>query len=140
MGIHSAKQIIPGAEFTGKVDTSGGGPIKLKVLSKTADYTLTRADSGAIVTNTGATSAVNFTLPSIAESGLFYFVVVTADQTVTVTAATADTLITFNDLAADSIAFSTASTKIGGVIFVVANGSKWTAVNLTDDNTETIAT
>lgn len=91
--------------------------------AKTASYTCTKYDSGTIFHTTGATAAVNFTLPQISD-GPFYFLFVNgADQNLTVTAATADTAVTFNDLAADSVAFSTASEKIGGVIEVICDGT-----------------
>lgn len=100
----------------------GGLPIRWSE-AKTADYTCTKYDSGTIFHTTGATAAVNFTLPKIAD-GPFYFLFVNgADQNMTVTAGTADTAVTFNDLAADSVAFSTSSEKIGGVIEVFCDGT-----------------
>jgi len=41
-----------------------------------------------------------------------------ADVTLTVTAGTADTLLTFNDAAADSVGFATSSEKMGGAFLV----------------------
>jgi hypothetical protein len=93
------------------------------MLAKTADYTVTAADSGTIFHTTGATAAVNFTLPAIG-TGPFHFLFINgADQNMTVTAATADTAVTYNDLAADSVAFSTASELIGGTIEVWCDGT-----------------
>lgn len=114
-----------------------------RVIAKTADYTVTATDNNSIFTNRGASGAVNFTLPTIA-LGLRYRFFVEADQNVTVTSATADTLVCFNDAAADSIAFSTTAEKIGGAIEVYANdnASKWLVfVNLgAETQTPTIAT
>ncbi len=97
-----------------------------QVVAKTADYTVTASDNNTIFTNAGASGAVNFTLPTIAK-GLRYRFFVEADQTLTVTSVVADTLVVFNDAAADSIAFSTSSEKIGGGIEVIANAAatKW---------------
>jgi len=90
---------------------------------KTADYTVVAADSGTIFTTTGATAAINFTLPAISDGPFIFYFVNGADQNLTVTAATADTIVTFNDLAADSLAYSTASEKIGGAIMVFSDGT-----------------
>jgi hypothetical protein len=91
--------------------------------AKTADYTVTKYDSGTIFHTTGATAAVTFTLPKISD-GPFYFLFINgADVDMTVTAGTADTAITYNDLAADSVAFSTSSEKIGGAVEVICDGT-----------------
>jgi hypothetical protein len=96
------------------------------VVAKTADYTVLEADNGTIFTNQGAAGAVNFTLPTIAK-GLRYRFFVEANQNLTITSVVADTLVVFNDAAADSIAYSTASEKIGGGLEVIANAdaTKW---------------
>ncbi len=49
-----------------------GGLPDLKMEAKTADYQVTKEDSGTIFHTTGATAAVNFTLPPITD-GPFYF-------------------------------------------------------------------
>lgn len=95
--------------------------------AKTADYTITAADNGTLFTNTGASGAVVFTLPTKA-AGLVYHFKVIADQTVTVASAgSADDLVTFNDAGSDSVAFSTSGEKIGASIRVYCNAaaSKW---------------
>lgn len=90
---------------------------------KTASFTATAADSGKIFLIVGATAAVTVTLPAI-DTGPFKFEIVhLSDVDLTVASATADTLITFNDLTADSVAFSTSSEKIGGVVEVYCNGT-----------------
>jgi hypothetical protein len=96
-----------------------------KTVAKTADYTVTDADRNTRFTNAGAVGAVIFTLPATAKLGLEYWFNVVADQNVTVTAGTADTMIVFNDIAADSVAFSTASEKVGGALHVYGDGAKW---------------
>ena len=106
-------------------DSFNGFPYVLNVVAKTANYTVTTAENGTLFTNAGAAGAVTFTLPTVAK-GLRYQFFAEADQTVTVAGATG-TLVVFNDAAANSIAFSTASEKIGGGCEVIANaaGTKW---------------
>lgn len=100
----------------------GIGAGGLKMEAKTADYTCTAQDSGTIFHTTGATAAVNFTLPAISAGPFWFLFIAGADQNMTVTAETADTAVTYNDLAADSVAFSTSSEKIGGAIEVYCDG------------------
>jgi hypothetical protein len=91
--------------------------------SVTAARTLTKYDSGTIFHTAGATATVASTLPQIAE-GPFYFLIINgADQDLTITAAAADTIITYNDIAADSVAFSTSSEKVGGALEVFCDGT-----------------
>jgi hypothetical protein len=95
-------------------------------VAKTADYTVVAADNGKLFTTQGASAAVTFTLPALA-AGLRYGFYNEADQDMIVAAATADTMVVFNDLAADSIAFSTTAEQIGSGIEVMANAdaTKW---------------
>lgn len=80
------------------------------------------------------------TLPANgAAAGSWIWVFLLTNQTVTISAATADTLITVNDTAADSVAFSTTSLKIGSSVFFISNGSVWFALNM-GTTTMTIAT
>ena len=113
------------------------------VVAKASDYTVTAADNNRIFTMQGAAGAVNFTLPAI-DRGLRFRFFNEANQNMTVTAATADTMVVFNDLAADSIAYSTANERIGGSIEVIANAdeTKWLVFNNlgAETQTPTIAT
>jgi hypothetical protein len=80
------------------------------------------------------------TLPANgAAAGSWFEVLILTDNTVTISAATADTLIVDGDTQADSVAFSTASHKIGSAVMFVSNGSFWIAINL-GSTTMTIAT
>ncbi len=90
---------------------------------KTASWTATAADSGKKFLVVGATAAVVCTLPAIADGPFAFEVFNGSDQNLTMTAATADTIITYNDLAADSVAFSTASEKLGGSFEVLCDGT-----------------
>lgn len=120
-----------------------GGP-HAGVSIKTADYTLTVADHGKLFSTEGAAGAVNFTLPATASlpQGWWAEFYNGADQNMTVTLGTADTGIGFNDIAIDSIAFSTASEKAGNYVKVVKGSSKvYTIVGLASETaTPTIAT
>lgn len=107
------------------------------VTAKTADYTLLSADSGGVFTTRGAAGAVIFTLPAVATStGFEYTFINSADQNMTVTAP-AGTLVAFNNVGATSIAFSTATEKIGGAVKVVCDGTKWFAQVLLGAETQT---
>lgn len=102
---------------------------------RAANYTVTYQDNGKLFITTGATGAVTFTLPANPYKGLIYDFVAGADQNLIVAAATADTIVTDGDLAADSVQFSTASHIIGsrvrleGLGGTGANG-RWLATNL----------
>ena len=98
--------------------------LPLREVNKVADYTVVAADNGTLFT--ASTGAVNFTLPAIAQGLAFEFLNL-VDANMTVTSAEGDNIVCQNDIAADSVAFSTASFKIGGWVQVQANaaGTKW---------------
>jgi hypothetical protein len=100
----------------------GGLPFRW-LESVTAARTLTKFDSGTIFHTAGATATVAITLPAIADGPFYFRIINGADVDLTVTAATADTIITYNDVAADSVAFSTANEKVGGEIEVLCDGT-----------------
>lgn len=108
-----------------------------EVLTITANTTLTNSDVGKIITNRGATGAVVITLPAagVGNLGGSILVMATADQNLTVT--TTDNLVTINDLAADSVAFSTTSQKIGGGWEFISDGVAWHALVLGSGGTQT---
>lgn len=105
-----------------------------KLIAKTGDYTVLDTDNGTWFTTTGATGAVNFTLPATAKLGLFYRFYNTVDQDLTVTAGTADTMVALNDVAADSVTLSTAAHKVGSGFDVVGDGSKWLVLPILADD------
>lgn len=115
-----------------------------RVEAKTADYTVVVADHGAVFTTEGASGNVNFTLPATADlpTGWECTFFNAADFNMTVTAGTADTMVTFNDVAADSIAFSTTSEKVGGGVKIIKGASKIFALVMlgAETQTPTIAT
>lgn len=108
------------------------------VVAKTADYTLVATDNNKIFTTRGAVAAVNFTLPTIIKGFRARFFN-EAGQNMTITAAVADTLVVFNDLAADSIAYSTVAELIGGgfEIFANDNATKWLVLVMLGSETQT---
>lgn len=86
-------------------------------------YTLKASQSGAFVHNAAMTAACTLTLPAISDGPFYFKIVQGAGYGITVTAATADTIITFNDAAADSVVFSTSSELIGGHYEVFCDGT-----------------
>lgn len=111
---------------------------RFDVAAKTADYTITDADDGKLFTNRGAAGAVIFTLPAVtaARKGMTVYFFVVADQNVTINA-TANEMVTFNDLDADGIAFSTATELIGAAVMAVCDGTSWLMFLMTQE-TQTV--
>lgn len=98
----------------------------IQEITKTANYTVLATENGALYDNAGATGAVVFTLPTIA-NGLVYGFSVQADQSVTVNSAAGDDIIVPNDASADSVAASTVGDKVGALWVLYTNpaGTKW---------------
>lgn len=116
-----------------------------ELVNTTANITLTSFDIGKTITNVGASGTVTVTLPTPAscKDGDDIIVLSCADQTLTVASGTADTLITLNDIAADSVSLQTAGEKAGGgFIFTCVGGSaKWHVLVLCEETqTVTVAT
>ena len=112
-----------------------------KVIAKTSDYTVTVNESGAIFTTEGATAAVEFTLPSAGSGPWVFFFYNAEDVEMGVAAETADTLVTFNNAAADKVQFTTASEHIGGAFMCFsAGGSVVYAAAMTYDATDQAVT
>lgn len=96
--------------------------------TKTADYTVTTDDHRTVFDNTGDAGAITFTLPATPLMGLRFAFHCVVDQTMTITAE-ANEMISFNDVASTSIAFSTAGNKVGAYVEVVGDGTSWRAVS-----------
>lgn len=98
--------------------------------TKTANYQLLAGapstDNFVMFDNTGAAGEVDFTLPAIGPGYFFGFRVQT-DQTLKVISTEGANMIAFNNNVANSVAFSTAGSRIGGVFHVYSNpaGTKW---------------
>ena len=97
---------------------------------KTAAYTVLETESGTCFLTTGATAAFTFTLPAISTGPWHFEFIAVADFGMTVAAATVDTMLTFNDAAADSVAFSTASEIMGARILVDCDGTTVVATGI----------
>lgn len=118
--------------------------LERRVVAKTADYTInpTADKPGTVFTNRGATGAVTFTLPPAtpANTGWWYRFRGVADQTITIASSVVDTLLAFNDAAADSVAMSTGGQKIGGEMEAFCDGTTWAVTGLSVGVTFTVAT
>lgn len=113
-------------EISGQAGGYMGGWKDIK--AKTADFTITAAESGTLFTNRGAAGTVIGTLPATPYKGLRYGFYTVAGQILRVTAGTADTLIAVNDATADSAGFETASLLIGNFIEVIGDGTGWMTI------------
>jgi hypothetical protein len=100
-----------------------------KCVTSIVDLTVTANQSGTFFFTTAATEAeINFTLPAITDGPYWFMFINTADINLKVTAETADTMTTFNDIAADSASFETSSEKIGAAFMVVCDGTDVVAI------------
>jgi hypothetical protein len=106
--------------------------------------TVVASDAGKTFCNVGASGAVTFTLPAAANCtpGDDFLFLSCADQNFAVAAANAGELITFNDVAANSVTLSTSSEKAGGAVLVTCvSGSKFHVALMTEETqTVTVAT
>lgn len=121
------KDMAPGLDARGMASPFAWMP---RIAAKVADYTCLATESGTLFTNVAATKAITFTLPAIALGPWQFWFAVGADQSITVASGTVDTMITFNDAAADSVAFSTSSEKLGGVIWAFCDGTSLFCVQI----------
>ncbi len=100
-----------------------------KFVTSVVDLTLTNKQSGTFFLTTAATEAeIIFTLPAIADGPWIFYFVAVADITLTVTAETADSLLTFNDAAADSVGYATSSEIMGGAFMALCDGTTAMAI------------
>lgn len=108
-------------------DAPGGPALGNSYSTMSASGTITAAQNGThfLVAGSGAVVA---TLPASPRLGLNYKFTNTVDQDLTITAGTPDTMIVFNDIAADSVAVSTAGRKIGATFEVIGTGSAWVVI------------
>jgi hypothetical protein len=102
--------------------------------SASTAITISASQSGALITVPGFTSGATITLPAM-EAGLsyeFYVAGTVSSGIITISAATAGTLVVHNDAAANSIVFgksgSASGTIIGGSVRLVSDGTKWYSI------------
>lgn len=96
---------------------------RLKIKNLLAAYTVTAKDTGSLLV---AKAALTITLPAASESlkGVYVDIFNKTDTDLTI-ASTADQMVTFNDVDADAIAFSTSSEKVGAAVRAVCDGTHW---------------
>lgn len=105
------------------------------VADATAARTITSADFGKVIVFSKSDGAVAVTLPANgAPAGAWFKIVSTTAQDITCTAS-ANTMITTNDVAATSVKIS----DIGAAVLFISNGSYWIAVNQGLGATMTVA-
>jgi len=124
-------------------DATTGGRVrpKLKVVVKTADYTITSDDFGSVFSTRGG-SGVTFTLPAASSTnvGECVLFVNVANQNLTVAGSTGG-LVVFNDLTANSIAYQTTSEKVAGAFLAISDGTSWIVLPIAEETqTVTVAT
>lgn len=117
-------------------------PFLMPVTAKTADYTVLQSDNGTLFTNKGAAGSVNFTLPVTPYTGTTYeFQACVLAQNLVITSGTADKMVVYNDIAADSITFSTSARIAGAAVKVTYDGDLWlcraSTWNIGDDGATT---
>lgn len=113
---------------------------KLPIRPLAAAYTFNIEDTGNVFI---ASAALTFTLPTAAVGykGSHLWLINGADTALTLSANTAGDLVVLNDVAANSVAWSTASEKIGAGWHIICDGSKWYALPMADETqTQTITT
>ena len=133
----AGKLTLEGAAY---VDLGGAaGHVRHTVRTVAVNTSPVAADSGSVYIVNGGTG-VTFTLPAVATSaGLYFKFINGVDQTMTVDGP-ANTLVVDNDVTATSIAFSTATEKVGNAVEAYSDGNFWYIVTMiaNDDVTATI--
>lgn len=121
----------------GELDFQGAAYVRTrsKVTAKTADYTVTSADYGTILTNRGDAGAIIFTLPAPAAGNSgdwveFYGIV---DEDLTLTTAAGEEICTFNNATADSVGWATTGEQIGSGFRAISDGTSWIVVPLANE-------
>jgi len=141
MSLHGAGMILPSLAFDSGAPVDFSNAVsKIRVQTKTADYTVLPSDSGTWFVTYGDTGAIVYTLPTVPTKGLHYWFFQSVDQDITISSAAADGIITFNDLDADSVIASTTSGQIGALFIVFADGNIWNAACISNGTTLTVTT
>lgn len=110
-----------------------------KIRAAIVDTTLVSSQSGSFFTTEGATEAeIEFTLPAVADGPWVFDFFNAEDINMKVSAHTAGELVVFNDVAGDSISYSTANEKIGGAFRVFCNGVKVYVQVMLGDHGQTV--
>lgn len=72
---------------------SADEPVSMTTVNKSANYTLTVADSGLVYTNYGSFGTITFTLPTTAQNGMCYRFIVAAAQTLEILPGSTDKIL-----------------------------------------------
>jgi hypothetical protein len=117
---------------------------RARQVTKTTDYTVVEADDGTEFNNLGAAGSVTFTLPAAATRLIgmtVTFRACVAAQNMVITG-TAGELVTFNDIAANSVTFSTGSEIAGAEVKATCiSSAKWfLSLRTEETQTATVAT
>lgn len=97
---------------------------RVNVIVATAARTLTRSESGSLVTNTGAAGQVIVTLPS-AEAGLVYHFKVNVAQNLRIKAASGDTIRIGTGSAGSAAGYVEADAIGESITLVALNATEW---------------
>ena len=111
----------PGLDSNDQIDDIA---FKLNVVTKVADYTVLASESGTVFINYGSTADQEYTLPTAA-SGLTYWFLNYVDFELVITAGTANTVVAYNNAAADGVSATQASEHIGCGFQVISDGTYW---------------
>jgi hypothetical protein len=113
----------------------------MRFQTKVASYQILATDNLNHFDNLGATGAVTFTLPAIANGYSFGFTAMAA-QNLLVTSFEGGNIVALNNLVANTVSFQTGAQIIGGSFRIYSNpaGTKWLVENLSaGTNTVTVA-
>ena len=95
------------------------------------DYAITEADNDLLLTTLGAAKAIEFTLPA-PRPGFHVGILIGADENVTITPLAAGQLVTDNNAAADTLAYTTSGQQIGVLLELVGLSTSKIAVLVRD--------
>ena len=112
----------------GDVQISGALIHNTKVISKSANYSLLASESGAIVSQCGASGILTFTLPEAA-AGMSYHFYVCASQAFTITPDSGDQILHFTNAVGDRI--NTTGTAGDSVKLVALDDQFWVPLSET---------
>ena len=118
------KQLGNRFTFSDQLEGNNFGGVR-NVVAKTADYQVTDADHDTLFTTRGTVGSVNFTLPATPLAGLHYKFMNCAANNMVITSGTADQLVTWNDIGADSITTGEGGNQIGVGFEVYGDGTGW---------------
>ncbi len=108
--------------------------------TKTTSYQILATDNLTHFDNLGAGAAVTFTLPPIANGYCYGFTAAVLAQNFIVASTEGNNIVTFNDIAASTVAYQTGSAIAGGSFKIYSNpaGTLWFCDQMGIGNTLTV--